>query len=426
MQAHKTLGKLFAFIILDQTALTLTFPLLTLIFFDSQTRLFNPHASLAERSFYYGLCISIPNLINLFFAPLLSALSDTLGRKKILLIEIFSLSLFTSLVGLGTYFGNLVCIFCGYTIKGAFSRSNPTALTIIGDTVTPSKKLLYMGYLQFAISLGAAIGPLLGGYTSTLGFKSFNFASGFFIAALVASLNTIAILCLMPETLPTSTRNTKHFNLNAIRQVLNQKQVLWIGFILLLLQFSWSMYYQYAPPLLKHYYHLQGKQLGLFISLIAVWLALASGFFIPLLQRFFTLSNILIAAIWSMFTGYALNLIALSPLLPQAQGLHFIAAIPLACGDVIAYSCLMALFSNAVSPTQQGKVMGFSYIIIGGMWALSGFLGGMVMRLSPSAPFVLGPVGIIIALIAFSLMASKSEGPAYGTIVEEQPRRITH
>lgn len=129
-----TIRSLLSIIFFDQTCITITFPLITLIFFDSQSRLFAEDTPYATRSMWYGLCIALPNLINIAFAPLLSALSDAYGRKKILLIEIFSAFIFTSCIGFGVYFGLIIFVFLGFFIRGAFSRTNPTALSIKSNT----------------------------------------------------------------------------------------------------------------------------------------------------------------------------------------------------------------------------------------------------------------------------------------------------
>lgn len=141
MMANKPMRNLLGIIFLDQTYITITFPLVTLIFFDSQSRLFSENITDATRSLWYGACVALPNIINLFFAPLLSALSDEWGRRRVLLIEIFSAFLFTASVGLGIYLGQLLLIFLGFIIRGAFSRTNPTALSMVGDMAPAEKKI---------------------------------------------------------------------------------------------------------------------------------------------------------------------------------------------------------------------------------------------------------------------------------------------
>jgi len=398
---QKILRSLYSIIFLDQTYLTLTFPLITLLFFDTQSRLFPPETSNMVRSMWYGACVALPNLLNLFFSPLLSALSDELGRKKILLIEIFSAFLFTSTVGLGVFFGRVYLIFIGFAIKGAFSRVNPTALAMIGDIAAKDKKILLMGYLQFAISVGAAIGPILGGYFAKRYYFSFlNFSLPFFIAAILALINTVLAYYFIHETRPLNSRlKWQQFNVNAFKQVLMQPDVIRISLILLLIQSSWSMYYQFIPPTLKSIYQFDSHRLGLFIGMIAFWLAIATGIGIRFFHHYLDLRQMLLLSVYLILGGLFLTYLSCAQILPGSNHFVWLSAFPIAAGDVIAYSCLTALYSNAVGHTQQGKVMGIALFIVSLTWAITGFLGGILLSLSPLLPLLIAPTGVITCIL---------------------------
>lgn len=412
----KTLRSLFSIIFLDQTYLTLTFPLVTLIFFDAQSRLFAADTPYAVRSMWFGICVALPNIINVFFAPLLSALSDEIGRKKILLIEIISAFIFTFAVGMGVYFGVLSLIFFGFVIKGAFARINPTALAIIGDTVPKDKKILFMGYLQFAISVGASLGPILGGFfAARFYFKELNFSLPFFLGAMLALMNGFLAWFFMRETLRKDTTKPKRrFDWQAVKQVITHKDVLRISLILLLIQISWSTYYQFIPPILKTLYSFNAQQLGWFIGMIAFWLAVATGIGIRVLHRFLNVRQMLLFSIYLVLFGLFITLLALTKMLPFDPFLLWAAAVPIASGDVIAYSCLTALYSNAVLPEQQGKVMGVLFIVVGSVWATTGFLGGLLMSVSPLLPIIVAPASVIASLFLVHRGFGKKMVLAYG------------
>src|SRR3990167_3577239 len=156
-QSKNIIKRLLGVITLDQTYVEFSLPIITLIFFDPASRLFPVDTTIAERSMWYGICISIPYFINLFFAPLLSTLSDEFGRRKFLLFEISSSFCFMLMAGFAILLGHLWLLLASFVVRGAFSRTNTTALAMIGDTASQDKKMLYMGYLQVAISIGACI-----------------------------------------------------------------------------------------------------------------------------------------------------------------------------------------------------------------------------------------------------------------------------
>jgi MFS family permease len=399
MSSHKALRSILGIMFVDQAAFTIGVPLLTLIFFDPHSRLFPASTPASIRSAYYGLCISLPFFINIFFAPVLSMLSDVYGRKRILLIEIFGGVTFALGAALGIMLGSIGLIFLSQLIRGAFSRTNPTALTIIGDVAPPAKKLLYMSYLQFAVSSGATLGPFIGGYLADKFFHTFNFALPFFVAAALAITNSLFTFFYMDETLrqrPSKTSYRAHFQ--SIKNVFLAPAVLRISLILMLIQISWSTYYQFMPPTLKTLYGFNSHELGLFVGMIAFWLAVASSIGMKLLDQFFSLRQILTFAICLVLAGLAVTTIAIQYSMHSSSFLIWAGAIPIAAGDVLAYSCLTSMYSNVVAHAAQGKVMGVVFIVTGTVWASTSILGGILMSHATLLPLFVTPISSIIAL----------------------------
>lgn len=387
----------------DHTCLNMTFPVLTLLFFDAQSHLFAADTPASVRSMWYGLCVAIPHIVNIVMTPLLSALSDEWGRKKILLISTLGAFLFAITSALGILGGLLGIVLLGFILKGAFSRTNPIAQAVIGDISRPHKtKVLYMGYLQTSISIGAFIGPIIGGYVANqFFFQQFNFSLPFFIAALFALISFLLTLFIFTETHTEKRTNTswKDFHWDSLKKVLSNPNVLRISMILLLSQISWSIYYQYMPPILKTLLHFDAHTLGIFVGLIALWLALATSFGIKLLQIIFDIDEILIFSLYLVFIGTVLSIFFCYFKLSGfwSYGI-WLAAIPTAVGDVVAYSCLTALYSDAVEKSAQGKVMAICFIVISLIWAMTGLIGGMLMSIHPLLPLYIAPIGIGLAI----------------------------
>lgn len=386
----------------DHTSLNIAFPVLTLLFFDLQTSLFAPDTSLAVRSMWYGLSVAVPHIINIFITPILSALSDEFGRKKILILGTLGAVLFALVAAFGIVFGSLTLLFLGLVIKGAFSRTNPIAQAAVGDISERHKKVVYMGYLQTAISIGAFIGPVLGGYFAhQFLFNQVNFAVPYFIAAIFAGLSFLITVVFFRETLTIKRESARWnaFNFQTIKKVFSNKDVLRISAVLLLCQISWSLYYQFIPPILKNTLNFDAHQLGLFVGMVALWLALATSIGIHFLDRFFSLRQMLIASVYLILIGLVLTFVFC--FLHQAGDSTFFiwfAAVPTAVGDVVAYSCLITLYSNVVEPHEQGKVMGVCFIVVALMWALTGLLGGVLMGAYGLLPLIVAPVGILFAI----------------------------
>ncbi len=399
----KSIFPLLWVMLFDHTSLNITFPILTLLFFDAQSHLFAPDTSQAVRSMWYGLCISIPSIVNIIMTPLLSACSDAFGRKKLIFVGVAGAFAFAITAAFGVLWGSLNLLLLGYVLKGAFSRTNPIAQAAVGDISPRDKKVLYMGYLQTAISLGAFVGPVIGGYfANQFFFSQLNFSLPFFIAAFFAAIGGLLTIVIFQETLTEKRYASpwKEFSWMSIKKVFTNPMVMRISIILLLSQISWSFYYQFIPPVLKTVLHVTPHQLGIFIGLIAFWLALSATFGIRLLEKFLTVQSILLLSLYLVLIGTVSTfLFFMMPLSGMWTGLIWIAAIPIAVGDVIAFSCLTALYSDVVEKQEQGKVMGVCFAVIALIWSLTAMLGGVLMSVYPLLPLVIAPLGILLAIV---------------------------
>jgi len=402
MKNNQKISPLLWIMLFDHTSLNITFPILTLLFFDLQSSLFSSDTSHTVRSMWYGLCVAVPHIINIIATPLLSALSDEFGRKKILLVGTLGALLFTVTAGLGVVWGMLSLLFLGRVIQGALSRTNPIAQAVVGDISERDKKVIYMGYLQTSISIGAFIGPVIGGYfANQFFFAKLNFSTPYFIAAIFAAISFVLTLFFFQETLILKREHApwSEFNLQAIKKVFANREVLGISAVLLLSQISWSLYYQYIPPILKTELGFNAHHLGWFVGMIALWLALATTIGIKIFERFFSMRQMLFVSVYLVLIGLILSFVfCFLHLTGSAVSLIWLAAIPTAVGDVIAYSCLTALYSNAVAKHEQGKVMGVCFIVVALMWALTGVLGGALISIYSLLPLLVAPIGILLAI----------------------------
>lgn len=407
--------RLLGIITLDQMYTEFSLPIVTLIFFDHASRLFPTDTPVSVRSMWYGACIATPYLINLFFAPLLSTLSDEFGRKKFLIFEIFSSFFYSFLAGLGICFGSLWLLFTGFIIRGAFSRTNTTALSMIGDSCSKPDKMAFMSYLQVAICLGACLGPIISGYLARgYYFSTLNFSLPFFVAAGFALLNSTLTYLFISETLqhrssntwPGEERGRLAANLSAAHYVITHPDVLKTSIILILFQLGWSSYYQFIPPLLKTVYHFNSHQLGIFIGLIAFWLVISASVIFKIIYPALDSYRLLIFSAISEIVGILMTIAVYYHLLPDF--FLWLAAIPVSLGDVLAYITLTSIFSNIVPNHMQGKVTGINFLIVGLVWGATGLIGGLLISYTPILPIVLAPLGIIASLLATTTKYGKN------------------
>lgn len=391
---------IFSVTLLDQIAITIGFPVLIFLCFDVHSALFPAAASHMTRSFWFGICSGLPHFIAIATTPLLGYISDHFGRKPILILGATSALLLCAFTSLSIFFAAISLLVIGSIMAGFCARTEPVALAAVSDLSDPSNKIINMGYLQLCVSIGAFVGPLVGGYfAQRFLFPQLNFSLPYLIGIIVASLTLIFTIKYFRESYrPPEIKSGKI----AWRKLLNPN-VLQISVILILTQISWRTYYQFVPPLLKLNFHYSATTIGVFMALIAAWLSLATAFGVKWLSNFFTIPQIIKHSCYVEITG--LMLIITSCFLPSTQltqWLIWISALPVAMADVTIFCALTALYSQAVSPHDQGKVMGLCFIIVSTVWTLTGLLGGLLAGINVILPILFTPLPVALALFACS------------------------
>ncbi|KAG9097013.1 hypothetical protein FS749_007259, partial [Ceratobasidium sp. UAMH 11750] len=124
---------------------------------------------------------------------IIARLSDIFGRK-ILLISV--IILFT--------LGNLLCGFAKTTVWLFVARAiagvggggiNSMAMIIMSDVVSLQKLGKYQGFMGTAVTLGAGIGPLIGGALSTAGWRWV-----FWFTVPITSVSIIQLWWMLPQS----------------------------------------------------------------------------------------------------------------------------------------------------------------------------------------------------------------------------------
>src|SRR5882757_3112477 len=114
----------------------------------------------ARAALVYGVFGTAWALMQFLFAPLLGAISDRFGRRKVILISCFGLGLDYIVMALAPGLGWL---FVGRIISGICASSFSTAGAYIADVTPPEKRAQAFGMIGAAFGVGFVLGPALGG-----------------------------------------------------------------------------------------------------------------------------------------------------------------------------------------------------------------------------------------------------------------------
>jgi DHA1 family tetracycline resistance protein-like MFS transporter len=143
-----------------------------------------------------GLLVASYAMAQLVGAPILGGLSDRVGRKPILMASLVGTSLGFLLFGLA---GSLWLLFVARSLDGLTGGNVSVAQAYIADVSSPEKRARNFGFIGAAFGIGFIVGPAMGGFLSRFGLST-----PAFVAAGLAALNAVAVLLILPESLPVS------------------------------------------------------------------------------------------------------------------------------------------------------------------------------------------------------------------------------
>lgn len=405
--AMKKLYPVFFITLFDQISITVGFPVLTFLCFDRHSTLFAASASHATRSIWYGILSSSPYIVAIAAAPLLSFFSDHFGRKRLLMVGALGALFYSVITAVSILYGMLMLLFVGSLVCGFCARTEPVALAVVSDLSEAAEKKVNMGYLQVSISIGAFLGPIIGGYfAKRFLFSTLNFSFPYMIGAAVGLLTVMLTAFYFKETFKPSVLKKPRFfqSLNSLLK----PGVLKISVILAITQMSWRLYYQFVPPILKITQHYSPTMIGLFIALIAFWLIVASAFGIKLLDRFLAAKKILSCACYAMFLGLLILILGTHLVGIKRDFLIWLSAIPMAMGDVVAYCMIVTFYSEMVSADNQGKIMGLNFIVVSVIWSIAGLLGGGLAAININFPIYFALFVMLPLLMFFCRDSSRA------------------
>lgn len=141
-----------------------------------------------------GLLMAIYSLMQLIFAPMWGRVSDKIGRKPVILIGVFGLSLSFFMMALST---KLWMLFVARVIGGTLSAANmPTVMAYVADITSEEDRGKGMGIIGAATGLGFIFGPAIGGV-----FSRTNLHMPFFISGIVSLLTVFLVFIVLKESI---------------------------------------------------------------------------------------------------------------------------------------------------------------------------------------------------------------------------------
>jgi MFS transporter, DHA1 family, tetracycline resistance protein len=182
---------------LDVLALGLVIPVLPMLVRDFLG------GDTARAATIFGLMSVTWALMQFVFAPILGALSDTYGRRPVLLFSNFGLGLDYILMALAP---TLAWLFVGRILSGIAAATFSTAAAYIADVTPAEKRAAAFGMIGASFGIGFVLGPAIGGLLG-----AYDPRLPFWVAAGLSLANAVYGYFVLPESLAPAHRTPFRF-----------------------------------------------------------------------------------------------------------------------------------------------------------------------------------------------------------------------
>ena len=391
---------LFLVIAIDSMGLGILFPILSAMLISHQSHFLSSDTSNFLRELIYGVTIGIYMIAWFFGSAMLGDLSDTMGRKKSLMICLIGATLGYIISAVAIGFHSIVFLILGRVLAGFTAGSQPIAQAAIVDVSAPENRARNIGYILLAVSIGFVLGPIMGGVLSDHHLVPwFNFSTPLYFAGILSLLNCIVLYFAFHETF-TRTKKIKirlHYAIQIFIEAFKSKAIRMLSLVLLIETAGWSEYFTFVSQFLLRRFHYTASEVSFFIAVLAVGFSIGFGFLVnPVAKRFnlknAVIINLLIAALLCLITAIA-----------HIQIIIWIGAVLIGMSVALLYSLLITIFSNQVSAEEQGWVMGITNSVSALSFGITSLMSGFAADLSPAVPIYLGCVGLALAALVLKL-----------------------
>lgn len=364
---------LFAVILIDAMGVSIIYPILPSLFLQP-TGLLGPTVATATRDFWYAFSLMVFPVGMFLGMPIIGTLSDRFGRKKMMMFCL-----------LGTVAGYLICIagisigmksifFAGRFFSGMCASSSAIAMAAIADiSVSTEDEVGKMGWPMVAQLVGFIIGPLIAGFAINGKVNGVQqFAIPFIIAAGVALANAVLLKFAFKETQRETESHLSFVDgFKEFKFIFTDKRVRLLALLYLFIQVGIQDYLQGISLILAQAFNYSSKQLSIFFAVTGLATALAVVVVQPSIDRYASAGSLVDAsqrkqriASWldiepttfwfCVFTGLILLVAGVVP----GVATQWICALLVGGLSTLIGMRFMAIFSSAVAPEEQGKLMG--------------------------------------------------------------------
>ncbi|KPN64316.1 MFS transporter, DHA1 family, tetracycline resistance protein [Aliiroseovarius crassostreae] len=351
--------------------------------------------STANGAFWGGILMASYAGMQFLFAPIIGGLSDSYGRRPVLLLALVALCVDYVIMALSTTF---IWLLIGRVLAGIAGATYITATAYLSDISKPEERAANFGLIGAAFGIGFVIGPAIGGVVA-----GWHITAPFWLSAAMAGINVLFGIFVLPESLSKEKRRSfVRRDLNPFSSILDAFRLPGLGLPLILLflfEFANMVYPTLWAFWTREVFGWGTALIGLTLAAYGIGITFTQGvvirFLIPRIGEFKTLIFSVGCAVAAFVVfGLTASVVVMFSFLLVA-----------ALSDMVPPT-MTALMANRVAEDRQGLLQG----VIASLGSISAVIAPMVMTgmfqffateeavlYLPGAPFLFS--GLIVIVI---------------------------
>jgi len=304
--------------------------------------------SQADQAYWYGVVTFAFGIANFFASPVLGAMSDTYGRRPILLLGFCGLALNFYATALATAVWVLAAV---RLVGGAMQANQAVANAYVADISAPEERAKRFGMLGAMFGVGFIVGPVMGGLLGAISLQL-----PFFVAGTLALLNLCYGYFVLPESLPVETRRPFHWQtaFNPLRSLRALAELRGVGRLVAVVACSGlAQFVMYTGWVLYASFKFGWgpKENGWSLAAVGVMSALVQGFLLGKLLKRFSPQRLAVVGLISSTIAYASWGAA-------TEGWMMFAVIFLNVAGYTVTASIQSIISSAAEAHNQGQTLG--------------------------------------------------------------------
>jgi DHA1 family tetracycline resistance protein-like MFS transporter len=399
---HKSpLLTIFLTVFIDMLGVGIVIPVIAPLMLDPTHGMLDADASVHTRTIILGFLIAAYPFAQFFGAPMLGALSDRFGRRRLLFISLIGTFIGYVLFAIAIMEQNIWLLFFSRVLDGFTGGNISIALSAISDSSDEKSKAKNFGMVGAAFGLGFILGPYMGGKFADPNLVSwFNAATPFWFAAILTGVNLVFVWLVFPETLREK-RHTPVSVFTGVRNVVKAfqlRQMRTIFLVVFLITLGFNFFTQFFQVFLIDKFHFTISNIADIFAYIGIWIVIAQGGLQrPLSKKYSPLTLLQISCI-------ALGLTLPLLLLPSQSKYIFFVLPLIAIFQGITQPNITSVVSSQAGKDEQGQILGINQSIQSLGMAIPPIIASYINLVNINLPIATASFCIIlgwIILVAF-------------------------